>query len=508
MLSDVLKPSRPFSEEEAMTVPRRASRLLAALLTCCAMALYGGAVGVQPASAQSGFTFTGSGWGHGVGMSQWGARGMAAAGKSSTEILTHYYTGTEVASRSVSNDLKVLIGERVGTFTLVTGGTTTVLGVGTVGAGATIRLTRSGNSTVVSGALSRTVEGGVLIQFAGAGDLKVSPPGYSYRYGMLGIWPDAGGGLRAVIGGLSMQQYLYGLGEMPSSWPAEALKAQATASRTFGQKRRDARGGADFDLYGSVWHQAYTGTKFQAPAWTAAVDATANRVVTHNGTLIDAVYSASSGGHTENSEVVWVSPVPYMRGVPDPYDAGGGNPHAGWSRTYTGAQLGSWFGVGTVTRVEILPPLGVSGRTDRATIRLTGTGGTTSVGGTSFRSTVNSKSPSAPLMSTKYTVAASGSSGGGAGTTVRLPTGSYTTARADGRRVIIGGNANDPDGAPLVRVVSTMGSERATRLVRAVNGTFSVSWTGAPGTRNVCATMLDTPTGQAVALGCRDVVVK
>ena len=91
---------------------------------------------------------------------------------------------------------------------------------------------------------------------------------------------------------------------------------------------------------------------------------------------------------------------------------------------------------------------------------------------------------------------------------MRLPTGSSTPRTADGRRVIIGGTASDPDGAPLVRVVSTMGSERATRRVRAVNGTFLVTWTGHPGPGNVCVTVLDTPTGQAVALGCRDVVVK
>ena len=94
---------------------------------------------------------------------------------------------------------------------------------------------------VISGALSATVGGPVLVQYAGAGDLRVSPPGYSYRYGILAVGPDANGGLRAVIGGLGMQQYLYGLGEMPSSWPTEALKAQATASRTFAQKRRNGR---------------------------------------------------------------------------------------------------------------------------------------------------------------------------------------------------------------------------------------------------------------------------
>jgi SpoIID/LytB domain protein len=484
-----------------VTVPRRAARLLAALLTCAALALYGATIGTGTAGAQTGFTFTGGGYGHGVGMSQWGARGMAAAGNNHAQILSHYYSGATVVSQGVSDDLKVLIAERTGTFTLVTGGTTSVLGIGTVGAGATITMTRSGANTVISGALSATVGGPVLVQFAGAGDLKVSPPGYSYRYGILGIGPDAAGGLRGVIGGLGMQQYLYGLGEMPSSWPAEALRAQATASRTFAQKRRNGRGAADFDLYGSVLHQAYTGTKFQVPAWTGAVDATAGRVVTHNGALIDAVYSASSGGHTENSEVVWVSPVPYLRGVPDPYDTGGGNPNGSWSRTFTGAQLGSWFGIGTVTSVQVLGPLGVSGRVDRATIRLTGTGGTKDVAGASFRSTVNSRSPGYQLMSTKFTVGTS------AGAT-RLPSGEVHTAYAEGSTIIIGGTASDPDGAPLVRVVSTMGSVRATRETRAVNGSFLVSWTGDPGTRSVCVTVLDTPTGQGVSLGCRDVVVK
>lgn len=499
-MPDELKTSPPGSEDRRVTVPRRAARLLAAFLTCAALALYGATFGAGTASAQSAFTFSGGGYGHGVGMSQWGARGMAAAGNGYGQILGHYYSGSTVAARGVSDDLKVLIAEKSATFTLVTGGTTSILGIGTVGAGATITMTRSGANMVISGALSATVGGPVLVQYAGAGDLRVSPPGYSYRYGILAVGPDAAGGLRGVIGGLGMQQYLYGLGEMPSSWPAEALKAQATASRTFAQKRRDGRTTADFDLYGSVLHQAYTGTKYQVPAWTGAVDATAGKVVTYGGALIDAVYSASSGGHTENSEVVWVSAVPYLRGVPDPYDVGGGNPNGAWSRTYTGAQLGAWFGLGTVTSVQIIGPLGVSGRVDKATVRLTGTGGTKDVAGTSFRSTVNAKSPGSPLLSTKFAVGAAAASS--------LPTGEVHTAYADGRTIIIGGTANDPDGAPLVRVVSTMGSVTATRETRAVNGSFLVTWSGDPGTRNVCVTVLDTPTAQGVSLGCRDVVVK
>ncbi len=479
-----------------------------------ALALSGTTLGPPSAAAAQSFTFSGSGWGHGVGMSQWGARGMAANGSSYAQILGHYYQGTNVASQGVNDDLRVLIAGSAPTLDLRTGGSTTFTGVGTVGAGQNVRLTRSGGSVRLSGALNATVAAPLRVSYAAGGDLTVSPPGYTYRYGSLTVTTDPAGGLRAVIGGLPMQQYLYGLGEMPSSWPTEALKAQATAGRTFAQKRIAARSSnADFDLYGSVYHQAYTGTKFQAAAWVAAVDATAGRVVAYGGGLIDALYSSSSGGHTENSEVVWVSSVPYLKGVPDPYDTSGGNPHASWSRTYSGDQLGQWFGLGTVTSVQVLGPLGGSGRVDKALIRLSGTGGTKDVKGASFRATVNSKAPSASLKSTRFTVGGSTtSSPPSAAPTPPAPnrpvSGNYGVATTDGRTVIVAGDANDPDGAPLVRMVSTMGRDRAVREQRANKGKFLFAWTGQPGTRNVCVTVYDTPTGAGTSLGCRDIVVK
>lgn len=483
-------------------------RVFAAALLCTALSLNGVLLDSPQASAQESFAFTGGGWGHGIGMSQWGARGFAASGWSHQQILTHYYQGTQVSTRTVSDDLKVLIGEKTGSFTLVAGGTTTVAGIGTVGAGATITFTRTGNDMAVTGALTATVSGPLLVQFAGAGDLRVTPSGNSYRYGILAIGPDNAGGLRAVLGGLTMQQYLYGLGEMPSSWPLEALKSQATAGRTFAQRRRDDRSSADFDLYASVLHQAYTGTRYDVAAWRAAVDQTAEQVITYDGAMINAVYSASSGGHTENSESVWVSAEPYLRGVADPYDSTGGNPNGSWTRSYTGAQLGAWFGVGTATGVQILGPLGVSGRVDKATIRLVGTAGTRDVSGAQFRSTVNSNSPNHALMSTNFAVSGAAGAPLSAPAPVRLPSGDFHTAYADGRSVIVGGTASDPDGAPLVRVTSTMGSQRAVREMRATNGGYLFVWSGSPGTRNVCTTVVDVPTGQEVSLGCRDVVVK
>ncbi|MHB1137958.1 MAG: SpoIID/LytB domain-containing protein [Microthrixaceae bacterium] len=493
-----------------MALPRHrssaASRLVAAVLIAFAMALYGITAGAAPVAAQQSFTFTGSGYGHGVGMSQWGARGWAERGSTYADILRWYYTGTTVTTAATNNDLRVLVAEQVGTFTISTSATTTFAGVGTIGGGQVVTATRNGGYVRLNGGGFSYVDvaGHVDIPMASAGgSVTINPVGYGYRYGTIRVSVDPAGGLRTVIWGLGMQDYLYGLGEMPSSWPIEALKAQATAGRTFAQKRIAARGANDFDLYGSVLHQAYTGTKNETANWRAAVDQTNGVVVTYGGALIDANYSASSGGHTENSENVWVSPLPYLRGVTDPYDGTGGNPNASWSRTYSGAELGAWFGLGTVTSVQVLGPAGVSGRVDKATIRLTGTGGSRDVAGASFRSTVNANAGSRLLMSTKFSVA-----GAPPPPSNTLPWGAITVATSDGRTVIIGGDSVDPDGYPLVRIVSTMGSQRAVREHRSTNGKFLAVWQGAPGTRTVCVTVYDQPTGQGVDLGCRDILVK
>ncbi len=486
--------------------PSVATRLAATFVVACALALYGLTAGATPAAAQQSFTFNGSGYGHGVGMSQWGARGWAERGSTYDDILRWYYTGTTVTTAATNDDLRVLVAEQVGTFTISTSATTTFAGLGIVGGGQVITATRNGGYVRLNGGgfSNLDVAGHVDIPMASAGgSVTINPVGYGYRYGTIRLSVDPAGGLRTVIWGLRMQDYLYGLGEMPSSWPLEALKAQATAGRTFAQKRIAARGANDFDLYGSVLHQAYTGTRNETPNWRAAVDQTNGVVVTYGGALIDANYSASSGGHTEHSENVWVSALPYLRGVADPYDGTGGNPNAAWSRTYSGAELGAWFGLGTVTSVQVLGPVGISGRVDKATIRLSGTGGTRDVSGASFRSTVNAKAGNRQLMSSRFSVAGAAPPAGNT-----LPWGAITLARADGRTIIVAGDSVDPDGYPLVRVVSTMGSQRAVRDYRSTNGSFLLAWQGSPGTRTVCVTVFDQPTGQGVELGCRDIVVK
>lgn len=508
-------PSQPPHDEPTVQPPgpeqvrRRRSLRPVLLLLAAALAI---GTSCQPAPGTPGgpvsgssFTFTGSGWGHGVGMSQWGARGMAEAGRTHAQILTTYYSGATLETRPVSDGLRVLVAERRNTMTLVTTGPTTFDGVGNVGAGASVTLTRTGNQILLSGALDRTVNGPLTVRQAG-NPLTIVENGLGYRYGQLVVNIDPNGGLRSVVAGLTMQQYLYGLGEMPASWPQQALRAQAVAARTFAQKKRDSRvgSGLDHDLLSTVLDQAYTGTKFEDSRWNSAVDATAGQVLTYRGGLIDAVYHSSSGGHTESSEQVWVAKVDYLRGRPDGFDAVAGNPHNSWSRTYTGAQLGDWFGLGTVTSIEVRGPLGVSGRVDKSVIRLVGTNGSKDVLGASFRSTVNARAgASGQLMSTKFTV-----TGVGAPAASGPPKGTFATASAEGRRIVVTGTASDPDGVPTVRVVSTMGSQRAVRDVKPSGGSYRVTWEGAPGTRQVCVSILDVPTGAATSLGCRDVVVK
>ncbi|HTO01783.1 MAG TPA: SpoIID/LytB domain-containing protein [Microthrixaceae bacterium] len=510
----------------------RRQRLLLGLTLAAALAIFGMGTGGAGASPTS-YKFSGSGWGHAVGMSQWGARGMAASGKSSAEILKHYYTGVTVGSEhAVSENVRVLLSSGQSSVEFTPSVSTRFGALGTAGVGAKVTATRSGNSIVLRGGVVGTSSGPVDVPLnPSSAGMKVSTTGDSYRLGTLRLSIDPAGGLRVTVRDLTMQQYLYGLGEMPSSWPTAALQAQVTASRTYAQKQIETRKGiakyADFDLYATTVDQAYRGTKYEAERthsnWVSAVDSTTGQVVLYANKLIDAVYSASSGGYTENSEFVWVSTVSYLRAVADPADLTGGNPNASWARSYTAVELGSWFGVGSLTSVQFLDAPRPSGHLDKSRIRLTGTKGTVEVTGASLRSTINSKAGSGrDLRSTKFTVSGSASSADTPPDTPpttkppapKPPTGgtmakgSVTVASADGRTVRVAGTAVDPDGAPLVRVVSTMGSERAVRDRRAVNGRFDVSWSGSPGTRNVCVTIYDAPTGRGASLGCRDIIVK
>lgn len=126
------------------------------------------------------------------------------------------------------------------------------------------------------------------------------------------------GGLTAV-NYVDLEQYLYSVigGEMPTSWPLEALKAQAIAARSYALFQRQTSANTVFDVGNTTRWQVYRGLVDERPSTQVAVNETAGQVLTYNGQIIQAVFHSSSGGHTENVEDVWVSPLPYLRGVQD-----------------------------------------------------------------------------------------------------------------------------------------------------------------------------------------------
>src|SRR3954471_7755524 len=302
----------------------RRTAVLTALLACLAV----------PATAPAATTFVikGRGFGHGIGMSQYGAQGFAQHGWDYRRILAHYYRGTTIGSAPTKR-IRVL---------LRSGGTQVVSHVSKAG---TRKLDASRAYTVrTRGAGVAISGGGRTIRFSGPVKLA-GPHGYTllggraYRGKM-----EMRGGVTA-INVLSLDNYVKGVvpGEMPPSWMPDALKVQAVAARSYALAT-DA-GGPLFDQYADTRSQAYHGMSAETPTTNAAARDTAGEVVLHNGAVATTFYFSTSGGRTENVENVFygAAPSPYLKSVKDPYD--GGSPRHTWqirlSRAQIGARLGS-----------------------------------------------------------------------------------------------------------------------------------------------------------------------
>jgi stage II sporulation protein D len=360
------------------------------------------------------FTFVGGGYGHGVGMSQYGAKGRAEAGMSAAQIVGAYYHGTQlVATNATAPRVHVFSGAQ----SSLSSPTTAVVinGYTVANAGQSVTLGVSGSSLSLSGPQgSQLIASPSTVTWWQGERMNVSGSGRGYRYGSITA-RAINGALELIVENQSMEQYLYGLGEVPSSWPMEAMKAQAIAARTYARRRINSPQSSRFDLYSTVQDQAFIGADQTSgttgPRWRQAVDETANLVLYYRGSLIEAYYDASNGGHNEDSGYVWSTSLPYLSPIADPYDNSTGNPYFSWTRTYTGEELGAWLAasgrgnVGTVTSIRIGGNVGVSGRTNRATVTVVGSGGTVTMTGSQLRSAVNAHAAaSRQLRTTKFTV--------------------------------------------------------------------------------------------------------
>ena len=340
------------------------------------------------------FAFQGSGYGHGVGMSQIGARAKALAGESATAILQYYYTGTIVETVTDTQILRINVGNLLTSAKLRSdskgaelqlfagdlGETQTATPLLTFPSKTSLNLNLSDGLIAISttrGSVTKeiTTGGNFTLRWSGTRYQDGTPAVISlttnnatkrYRHGQISlkVIRDKKMGKRmAIINSVRLQdEYLWGIGEVPSSWPTQALDAQAIASRTYAlAKSTKIRSACDCHLYATISDQNFAGySKESEPRfgelWKAAVNRTAGAVITYAGTPITAYFSSSSGGTTETSEHAWGTATPYTVSVPDSASVDiTFNPRfASWTREISQAVIAQAFLLPDVIALSVL----------------------------------------------------------------------------------------------------------------------------------------------------------
>jgi stage II sporulation protein D len=332
-------------------------------------------VGEPATNGAATFVVTGHGWGHGVGLSQYGAYGYAQKGVGYAKIVLHYFAGTELGAAPVSR-VRVLLASGAKTLKIASAADFRVRdatgGLHTVAAGS-YTLTTALKLKVDDEPAARTLPG-PLVFLPGASPLQLR------RLYRGSIQVDVAGGRLRAVNLVNLEQYLYGVvpSEMPHTWHPEALKAQAVVARSYALATR--RSGA-FDLYPDTRSQVYLGIEHEKPSTNAAVDATAGKVVLYEGEVAKTFFFSTSGGRTASAEDVWGEAVPYLVSVPDPYDSI--SPYHDWGPfAFTGAGLAKKLKMkGRV--VDLQPELNSSGRIK--TLDVVGTKSTVSIPGSDLR---------------------------------------------------------------------------------------------------------------------------
>jgi len=357
------------------------SKLRAFLATSVAAALL---FSVYPlaASASVSWIVHGRGFGHGVGMSAYGAYGYAKHGKGYSFILGHYYQGTSLGTLEKTRVVRVLLGIEGGDVGF--SGATSACGERLEPKrsyeahrnGGSVRLRSSGGKTLASCGRTLRAAGNGTIAIAGYG---------TYRGALETVPTESQAGSLNVVNALAVDAYVKGVipNESPPSWPMAELKAQAVASRSFALTA--GVGGNGFDLYADTRSQVYKGLESEYTTSNEAAEATRGQVLTYNGKTAETLFSACSGGHTESIQNVFGGPaIPYLQGVPDPYDYY--CPLHEWTLKFSGPEISAKLGGYLDGRLKkvVITKTGASPRIIQA--KLYGTGGVTTVSGTDLES--------------------------------------------------------------------------------------------------------------------------
>jgi SpoIID/LytB domain protein len=355
-------------------------------------------VNLPPAFAEppASISFSGKGYGHGVGMSQIGARGLALAGDTATAIINYFYPGSDVIPLTDDQILRVNIGNQLTaaslksdtpgmSLQLISGDGIEPQVISTLAAKDSVRLTVSANKVAIT-----TTQVGITTILTPVDQLTIRWSGTRYlagpdsvlslthtkkttryRYGQIQVKviKDAKLGNRlAIVNQVRLHdEYLWGISEVPSSWPAAALEAQAIVSRSYAMSKvGKIQKSCDCELYSTISDQNFAGFAKEAELrwgqiWKAAVSRTSvsentGLTVTRNAAPIRTYFGSSTGGVTETSKNAWGSDVGYTFSVPDPWSLDPKlNPsfHK-WKREITQAVLASAFGLPDVVSVKIL----------------------------------------------------------------------------------------------------------------------------------------------------------
>jgi len=321
------------------------------------------------------FTFTGSGYGHGVGLSQYGAKGQALEGRTATEILNYYFPQAQVTPVADTATISVNIAHQVSALSLVLPATDS----------ATVAIdTAVATSLPQNSALNFAITGKLISGPGGIGttwivkwnnpqsvvSVNVGKTKFLVSHGYIQLKAVSAPGIGFRIEATNWlrlhDEYLYGIAEVPSSWPAAALQSQVIASRTYALMRMNSiKKACDCHVYNSKYDQAFVGySKEGEPRygqfWIAAVDATAfdegsGLAITINQLPASVFFSSSSGGMTQRAIDVWGTDIPHLVSVADPWsiDPAVNKNYANWSKKVSQKVMAKAFGLTDVIEIRI-----------------------------------------------------------------------------------------------------------------------------------------------------------
>ena len=362
------------------------------------------------------FSFTGSGFGHGVGMSQMGAKARAIAGESATAILNYYYKDVVVAPVVDTQTIRVNIGHLLKSISFVSTtpesqiqifagevvGPSEVAPIATYSARQKVSLRIEPDGSLAGPVSGRTF----TVRWSGPNSvITFSQPGSAvrYRYGQIQI--KIVKGTFEVTNSLSLHdEYLWGISEMSSAWPAAALEAQVIASRSYAMsKLGPLKASCDCHVYSHIADQNFVGYSKEiepkiGALWKAAVtrtnvDTSTSLAILAKGKPIQAYYFSSSGGATQTTLDAWGQPTTYTQSVADPAGLDPKlNPRfASWKASATQELVAKAFLLPEIVSLEI-----VSRNSAGAVTYIKGTssdGSTKLLRGDTFRSRVKIPSP-------------------------------------------------------------------------------------------------------------------